>query len=431
MQCHVHVLYRTLPLQRPEGAPRPVSVEVDVSERVSVLVERASKLLGEALDRAPGGQAAPGTTTASAAGTAPADRTDALRRPRLFCNGTYLQPGRSLSEYRFANGQTAVFLLDCRPYFPLMTEARYAGATRPKYLITVRGQNPAFKYQKVKKLINCIYGNVTMYVKVYLQPDGASYAARQPLEYFAVKKIIKSRINFYNPNVAPSPEDPLMELSVQQFLGGAIAGGHPFVCKLHECCEDAENIYAIMEALQGAWANAIPEDRARALYTQVVLGLKHMFDSKVSHGDLTLENVMLSGDQAKAVIIDFGKPFYVPPECYPDTSGISHRFDSFYGDLWSIGVMLFIMLTGSPPVDRAYPTCQRYNMVCAGKILEMLDSWHGQVPTLSECARDLITRLLIPDPPQMRLRLDEILEHPWMTGYSTLLVPYKNFMRSV
>ena len=126
-----------------------------------------------------------------------------------------------------------------------------------------------------------------------------------------------------------------------------------------------------------------------------------------------------------------GKPFYVPPECYPDQRGVSHRFDAFYGDLWAIGIMLFIMLTGSPPVDRAYPTCERYMMVCRGEILKMLDGWAGQVPTLSECARDLITRLLIPDPPQMRLRLDEILEHPWVTGLPALLAPFKNFMRSV
>ena len=70
-------------------------------------------------------------------------------------------------------------------------------------------------------------------------------------------------------------------------------------------------------------------------------------------------------------------------------------------------------------------------MVCRGEILKMLDSWDGQVPNLSECARDLITRLLIPDPPGMRLRLDEILEHPWVTGFPSLLLPFKNFMRSV
>jgi serine/threonine protein kinase len=313
-----------------------------------------------------------------------------------------------------------------------------------------------------------------MYVKVYLQADGVTYAARDQHEYFAVKKMVKRKMHFYNSAVAPSSEDPLMELSIQQFLGMAIAGGHPFVCRLHECCEDAENIYAIMEALQGgdcfefcinsssktstgASAAAIPEDIARVLYTQIVLGLKHMFDCKVSHCDLTLENVMLTRDKKRAVIIDFGmakyilprtqspyghhrapplkrgagKPLYVPPECYPDQTGVSHRFDAFYGDLWSIGVLLFIMLTGSPPVDRAYPTCERYMMVCRGEILKMLDSWDGQVPNLSECARDLITRLLIPDPPGMRLRLDEILEHPWVTGFPSLLLPFKNFMRSV
>jgi hypothetical protein len=330
MQCQLHVLYPARPLQRPEGAPQVLTVELDVSERVSVMVERATKQLGEAAGGAGGtvGAAASGAAAADAAAAAAGRRSPSLlRRPRVFYNGAALDSDRVLGELGlgFANGQTALFLLDCRPYFPSMTPAHYAGATRPKYLISRSPfQRPAFKYQKVKKLLDCIYGNVTMYVKVHLQADGATYSATTPPEYFAVKKIIKRRIHFYNAAVPRSSEDPLMELSVQQFLAGAVPGGNPFVCQLHECCEDAENIYAIMEALRGgdcfefcttsrsmtstgAVAAAIPEDRARVLYTHIVLGLKHMFDCKVSHCDLTLENVMLSSDRNKAVIIDFGE----------------------------------------------------------------------------------------------------------------------------
>ncbi len=346
MQCQMHVIHRALPLQRPAGAPQVLSVEADVSEQVFVVVERACKLLGEITGESEGGAApvADGASLAVAVAAAGATTNDAnasmsdvaagltspslLRRPRVFYNGNMLDPRRALSDYRFANGQTALFLLDCRPYFPSLTPALFAGTTRPKYLITrsppAGSEHPAFKYQKVKKLINCIYGNVTMYVKVYLQADGVTYAARDQHEYFAVKKMVKRKMHFYNSAVAPSSEDPLMELSIQQFLGMAIAGGHPFVCRLHECCEDAENIYAIMEALQGgdcfefcinsssktstgASAAAIPEDIARVLYTQIVLGLKHMFDCKVSHCDLTLENVMLTRDKKRAVIIDFGE----------------------------------------------------------------------------------------------------------------------------
>lgn len=128
-----------------------------------------------------------------------------------------------------------------------------------------------------------------------------------------------------------------------------------------------------------------------------------------------------------------GKPLYKPPECYPVTGGQWQRFDGFYGDLWSIGVLLFILLTGAPPVRCAWRTCPQYMRICRGEILNILEDWRsqGSIPNISASAKDLLFRLLIPEPPAMRLRLDEILEHPWVKGCDELLTPYAEFIRSI
>ena len=123
-----------------------------------------------------------------------------------------------------------------------------------------------------------------------------------------------------------------------------------------------------------------------------------------------------------------GKQFYLAPEIWQPRP---YNYDGPLQDIWSLGIMLFIMITGSPPVDRARQDCPRYRMVCNGQILDMLHQWRNDVPTLSEAAKDLITRILIPEPATMRLRLDEILEHPWCTNLIELLPEYKMFMRSV
>lgn len=119
-----------------------------------------------------------------------------------------------------------------------------------------------------------------------------------------------------------------------------------------------------------------------------------------------------------------GKVYYLAPE-------ISHNYDGSLADIWSLGIMLFMMITGSNPVDCATQDCPRYRKICNNQILDMLHQWRNDVPTLSEAAKDLITRILIPEPATMRLRLDEILEHPWCTNLVELLPEYKKFMRSV
>ena len=81
-------------------------------------------------------------------------------------------------------------------------------------------------------------------------------------------------------------------------------------------------------------------------------------------------------------------------------------------DMWALGIILFISLTGVPPVDVAMDSDERYRMVAAGHLREMVIQWGME---MSDEVLDLIQRILRPDPAQ-RLTISQILAHPWMLG---------------
>ena len=101
-----------------------------------------------------------------------------------------------------------------------------------------------------------------------------------------------------------------------------------------------------------------------------------------------------------------GKRNYISPEVLENTP----YFEPFNVDIWALGVILFIMLTGVPPVDTASALDQRYRLICAGFLSNMLEQWNIH---LSLLAVDLLKRILRPVPTD-RLTIHEILKHPWV-----------------
>ena len=99
-----------------------------------------------------------------------------------------------------------------------------------------------------------------------------------------------------------------------------------------------------------------------------------------------------------------GTPNYVAPEIVRGTG---------YGkevDYWSIGVIIYIMLCGFPPF---------YDENNA-KLFKMIMECDYSFPSpywdnVSETAKDLITKILVPDPAK-RLTAEQILSHPWLTS---------------
>lgn len=103
-----------------------------------------------------------------------------------------------------------------------------------------------------------------------------------------------------------------------------------------------------------------------------------------------------------------GKWIYMSPEICRD----KEPFDGFAVDVWASGVILFLMLTGFPPWDRASPTDERFKYMTAGYLVQMLTEWNLG---LSPDSLDLLQRMLFLDPKD-RLSLDQVRAHPWMVN---------------
>lgn len=272
-----------------------------------------------------------------------------------------------------------------------------------------------------------IYGQVNHAI-VLGSADGHLFYRTNPPRQVAIKVYSKERLRIMQ---GQTQENPLNELAAAQHMGP-----HPHVMVPFEYCSDADNIYAIMDFCDGGElyeiveeSGAMHEHVARGYFKQILLGLAHIHSKSISHRDLSLENVLYSRSTRVCKIIDFGmclslprsdsgQVMLVPPQgvCgkrnYIAPEVLENRlpYNSQLCDVWALGVILFIMLTGVPPVDAATPLDPRFRMVCSGMIKAMLDQWGI---TLSLEAVDLLQRILRPVPEQ-RLTLQQISEHAWI-----------------
>jgi len=178
----------------------------------------------------------------------------------------------------------------------------------------------------------------------------------------------------------------------------------------------------LFEAIEAG--GAMHEEAARDLVCGIALGLDHLHRTLgFVHNDVSLENVLLSPD-GRPVVCDFGlasvvgtkwdsrrcisgKLPYQAPEIYFGTA----RTSEGTGDVFSLGVTLFVILTGIPAFDLPDPIAdQRYNYIQMGRMGELLDLWGKSLPAQ---VVDLLTRMLAHEPSR-RLTMQEVLAHPWL-----------------
>mmetsp|Transcript_36214 Transcript_36214/g.94056 ORF Transcript_36214/g.94056 Transcript_36214/m.94056 type:complete len:358 (+) Transcript_36214:264-1337(+) len=179
----------------------------------------------------------------------------------------------------------------------------------------------------------------------------------------------------------------------------------------------------LLEALR--YRGSFTEDDARTIMRSVLGALKHIHSHGIAHRDLKLENLLLAEphDLSRIVLIDFGlatdmtdnpcgsacgTPMYVAPEVISDVD--SRTGLSRYGcgcDVWSAGVVLFMLLSGSPPFSSANVK-DLMKEIRTATVRFHDPVWH----LISDEARSLIMALLTAAP-EDRITVDAALNHRW------------------
>ncbi|XP_060117168.1 death-associated protein kinase 2-like [Heteronotia binoei] len=203
---------------------------------------------------------------------------------------------------------------------------------------------------------------------------------------------------------------------------------HPAIMRLHDTFASKTEMVLILELIQGgelfdfiAEKEVLTEAEAIEFLQQILQGVSYMHSCHIAHFDLKPENVMLlekAIPSPRIKIIDFGlaqhlregatfkslcgTPQYVAPEV------INFEALSCATDMWSIGVITYILLSGMSPFQGETDSETLSNVVSGS--YEFEDKYFGQT---SELAKDFIRQLLVKDPGS-RMTAEECLIHPWI-----------------
>lgn len=203
---------------------------------------------------------------------------------------------------------------------------------------------------------------------------------------------------------------------------------HPNVVRLHEVMGSKARIFIVLEYVTGgelhdiiADQGSLKEDEARKYFQQLINAIDYCHSRSVYHRDLKIENLLLDtggnlkvsdfglsaiSEQVKAdglLHTTCGTPNYVAPEVIKDKG-----YDGAPADLWSCGVILFVMLAGFLPFEDDNVT----------SLYEKISGAQYNCPSwFSDGAKKLIARILDPNP-STRITIAQLLKDQWFKkGY--------------
>lgn len=197
---------------------------------------------------------------------------------------------------------------------------------------------------------------------------------------------------------------------------------HPNIVKVYEYFQDKNIFYIVMEMIPGGElfkkiqeVNRFPENEAAFMFYQLMSAVNYMHQQEVVHRDLKPENILFD-DNRIIKLIDFGtskkfkhgkrmkhiigSPFYMAPEV----------FEKSYTekcDIWSAGIILFILLIGYPPFNGSN------DQEVAKAIKEnTLRLYLSEFDHISPSAKDLLSRMLAKKDVN-RISSNDVVHHRW------------------
>ncbi|KAF4089454.1 hypothetical protein AMELA_G00066230 [Ameiurus melas] len=203
---------------------------------------------------------------------------------------------------------------------------------------------------------------------------------------------------------------------------------HSNIITLHDIFENKTDVILILELVSGgelfdflAEKESLSEEEATQFLKQILDGVHYLHSKHIAHFDLKPENIMLLDKNVpnpRIKLIDFGiahqikegnefknifgTPEFVAPEI------VNYEPLGLEADMWSIGVITYILLSGASPFlgETKQETLTNISAV-------NYDFDEEYFSNTSELAKDFIRRLLVKDP-KKRMTIQDSLEHPWI-----------------
>lgn len=217
---------------------------------------------------------------------------------------------------------------------------------------------------------------------------------------------------------------------------------HPNIVRVYEFFEDEKRLYIVMEHCSGGelFAEIIKrksfsEIHAAQMMQQLLSAVSYLHDNQIIHRDLKPENILLEeqNDTMNIKLIDFGTAisitaginektamgtaYYIAPEV------LSGEYDEKC-DMWSAGVIAFILLSGQPPFQGRNDT----EIICKvkfGKYDLTVEPW----PRISVDAKSFVSRLLCQS--SNRMSASDALQHSWITQRAYRTLPSTDIVQGV
>jgi len=247
-------------------------------------------------------------------------------------------------------------------------------------------------------------------------------------ERYAVKSIQKS-------DPAVKPGGLAREIALLQEMK------HRRIVRLVDVHEDAEYVHLVTDICKGGelfdkilekssnsdnGAACFAEDEAARIVHQILTAVSYMHKRGVSHRDLKPENIIFetAEEDSPIKIIDFGlarkhngstkthrtrsiagTSYYIAPE-------VLRKNYSKSCDLWSVGVIVYVLLCGYPPFNGTNDSAV-HAAVRRGRYCFPSTEWSG----VSRQARDFV-RMLLKKDPKKRMTVGQALNHPWIVKHA-------------
>jgi 5'-AMP-activated protein kinase catalytic alpha subunit len=203
---------------------------------------------------------------------------------------------------------------------------------------------------------------------------------------------------------------------------------HPNIVQLYEVMADKNKIYFVMEYVnRGDFLQMLQklhqeekqldEDTARKYFQQLISAMDFCHSRGVYHRDLKPDNILLD-DNGNIKIVDFGlsaikenvgndgllhtrcgTPGYFAPEIVNGAG-----YDGVKADVWSCGVMLYILISGCHPFSE-FDLMPLFRQMCSRDFIFPLESFQDEVGSL-------LFKMLDPNP-NTRITIPQIMQVPW------------------